>query len=133
MRLTTSYRDKLATIGISLKHFRKSNKFLKEVQIFDILGNRYKGFEYKNFYKKIKIDFYKNANGKLRIALVRNKRIVIDDLLYITPLCDGLAIAMQLIANTIYVIALDKNAGKVFTIGRRRDFMKKIRKNKKKK
>lgn len=132
MRLTTSYRDKLSNIGISLKHLRKSKKYLKEIQIFDILGNRYKALEYKNFYKKIKIVFYKNSTGKSRIALVRNKRIIIDDLLYVTPLCDGLAVAMQLIANTIYVIAVDKNAGKVFTIGRRKDYMKEIRKKNKK-
>lgn len=130
MRLTTSYRDKLSTIGISLKHYRKFKDNLKEILIYDLLGNKYKAYEFKWFYKKIKICFYKTAESKTRIALIRGKRIIIDELLYITPLCDGMAIAMQAIGRNIYVIALDKTGGKVFTIGKRKDFQNEMRKNK---
>lgn len=132
MRLTDAYRDKLSNIGISLKHYRKFKNNLKEIFIYDILGNRYKAYEFKWFYKKIKICFYETNNMKIRIALIRGKHIITDELLYITPLCDGLAIAMQAIGKNIYVIALDKTGGKVFKIGRRSAYRKEMRKNNKK-
>lgn len=132
MRLTASYRDKLPTIGISLKNFRKFKNALKETVIYDLLGNKYKAYEFKMFYKKVKICFYKTSNAKTRIALVRGKHIVIDDLMYITPLCDGMALAMQIIGKTIYVIALDNMGGKVFTISKRKEFKKEMRKSKNK-
>ena len=132
MRLTASYRDKLPTIGISLKNYKKFKNDLKEIVIYDLLGNKYKAYEFKGFYKKIKICFYKTHEAKMRIALIKGSHIIIDDLFYITPLCDGMSVAMQAIGKNIYVIALDKTGGKVFTIGKRKDFRMEMRKKHKK-
>lgn len=132
MRLTSSYREKLSTIGITMKNYRKFKKDLKQILIYDISGNEYQAYEFKWFYKNIKICFYKTKKGKIRIALVRGKKIVTDEMVYVTPLCDGMAIAMQVIGRNIYVIALDKTAGEVFKIGRRSAYRKEMRKKNKK-